>query len=181
MFSADPLFVLKDRGLIKPGLIGRIGRFIFGLWSLYFVRETLTYSKFFINDPDVVSQFGYLAGVAIAFWVLPDVVNIGFNRQWKNRSQQIVIALAAVALVVDFLVYGSWWGPPLGWVVLGMSVLTHLYLGSSHILAGLIATPGCEMRSIPHLRALLTKKSVETVVCPGHWTAIDRWEASVLK
>ncbi len=170
-------FFPTDRGLTNPGIFGRIGRLIFGLFSLWFVRESITFFEYFVSTPAFSKSIGYLVGVAIAYWVLPDVVNIGFNRRWGNRSQKLFILVAIGAILFDLLVYASWWGPPLGWVILVMAIFTHLYLGLSHILAAVISTPGCEMRSLPHLWALINKQPVETVVCPGHWEMVDQWEA----
>jgi hypothetical protein len=99
------LFLPKDRKLLAPRLLGRIGRLIFGLWSLYFVREAFTYREFFVESPQVLDQVGYLMGVALAFWLMPDVINIGINRRWKRRSQIVwlIVALLAVAAQSDFV------------------------------------------------------------------------------
>lgn len=167
-----------DMNMLKPGLIGRIGRFVVGAFSLSFSAGFLPfYSHLIILNPFNDSS-PYLIGVLIAFLVLNDVVNIGFNVSWRRIPQAIFLALVLLAIGLDVLIYGSLWGPPLGIVVFLMAVLTHLYLGISHILAALIATPGCEMRSIPHLFAKLCGRDIDTVVCPGHWDAVDNWETS---
>lgn len=164
--------------VVKPGPIGRIGRFVLGSLSLSFVTGILPYYSRFINSNPLDNSSPYLIGVLIAFIVLNDVVNIGFNVSWRRRSQAIFLVLVLLAIAVDLLLYGSMWGPPMGIVIFLMSILTHLYLGISHILAALIATPGCEMRSIPHLVAKLRRRDIESVVCPGHWDAVDNWETS---
>jgi hypothetical protein len=173
------LFLPKDRKLLAPRLLGRVGRLIFGLWSLYFVREAITYWEFFVESPQVLDQVGYLMGVALAFWLMPDVINIGINRRWKRRSQIVWLIVALLAIAANLIFIGDWWGPLLGWTIWLMAVFVHLYLGASHVLSAIIGTPGCEMRSLPHLRAILGGSKVEMVVCPGHWTAFDSWEASL--
>ena len=50
-------------------------------------------------------------------------------------------------------------------------------LGISVVLSALIATPACEMRSIPHLRTLTTGRATKEH-CPGALDRIDRWEAN---
>ena len=45
------------------------------------------------------------------------------------------------------------------------------------MLAALLATPGCEMRSIHHIYSVLTGRPTAEHHCPvGPLTAIDRWE-----
>ena len=53
------------------------------------------------------------------------------------------------------------------------------HLGVCFLLAALLATPGCEMRSIHHLYSILTGQPTAEHHCPvGPLTAIDRWERS---
>ena len=48
---------------------------------------------------------------------------------------------------------------------------------SCFLLAALLATPGCEMRSIHHIYSVLTGRPTAEHHCPvGPLTAIDRWE-----
>lgn len=170
--------ITRKTSIVKPGIIGRIGRVIFGIFSLSFVAGYLPYDADVINVNPINDSSPYFIGVLIAFVVLNDVVNIGFNISWRRRPQAIFLVLVLLAIGSDLLLYGSIWAPPLGLVVFLMSMLTHLYLGSSHILAALISTPGCEMRSFPHLIAKIRGGDIEAVVCPGHWDAVDNWETS---
>jgi hypothetical protein len=170
--------IIRNTTVVKPGPIGRIGRFVLGAISSSFVISILPFYSFFITVNPLNNSSPYFIGVLIAFLVLNDVVNIGFNVSWSRRPQAIFLALVVLAIALDLLLYGSTWGPPLGVVLFLMSILTHLYLGTSHILAALIATPGCEMRSIPHLVAKLRGSNIEVHVCPGHWDAVDKWETS---
>lgn len=169
--------ITKYSNVMKPGPIGRIGRLILGSLSISFVAGILPFYSDFINVNPINDFSPYLIGVLIAFLVLNDVVNIGFNVSWRKRPQAIFLALFLIAMALDVLLYGSWWGAPLGIVILVMSLFTHLYLGTSHVLAAFIATPGCEMRSIPHLFAKLNGQDIEGVVCPGHWDEVDKWES----
>ena len=170
--------IIRNTTVVKPGPIGRFGRFVLGALSLSFVIGILPYYSHFINVNPLNNSSPYFIGVLIAFLVLNDVVNIGFNVSWRRRPQAIFLVLVLLAIALDMLLFGSTWGSPLGVVFFLMSILTHLYLGISHILAALIATPGCEMRSIPHLFAKLLGHNIKGVVCPGHWDAVDNWETS---
>lgn len=177
MFDIEPLIRPRERQLPGPGILGRVGRLLVGLFALSFLTEVLPNFAFLVRTPLSGSSFNYLFGVAIAFWLLPDVVNIGFNIRWGRGSQQLFLWLAAVAIMADLIFYGALWAAPLGWLVLSISVFTLGYLGMSHVLAAVIGTPGCEMRAIPHLRAMLRGETLEAVVCPGHWDWVDSMEA----
>ena len=65
---------------------------------------------------------------------------------------------------------------PLAFVVFAMTMYVHTHLGISHVLSAILATPGCEMRAIPHLAALAFGGNVAAQVCPGPWDDLDRWE-----
>ena len=80
--------------LPKPGIIGRAGRLLVGLYALYFVVEVLPNSVFLVNTPPSRSSFDSFLGVAAAFWLLPDVDTIGFHVRWGRRSQQLFLWLA---------------------------------------------------------------------------------------
>ena len=136
----------------------------FGQSPNYFVRT---------DTPDLL----LFAAPAFAFWLLPPVVNLGLGVSWRRRSQGAVLLLAGAAALADFLLYGSFWGPPLGWVVFALTVYTFGHLGISFVLAALLGTPGCEMRSIPDLIGKVTGRTTLEHHCPGFITALDNWEA----
>ena len=51
------------------------------------------------------------------------------------------------------------------------------HLGYSFVLAGILATPGCEMRATHHLFSILSGKPVKEHHCPvGPLNTIDKWE-----
>ena len=50
------------------------------------------------------------------------------------------------------------------------------HLSLSFLLSTAIATPGCEMRAIPHLWTLVTGRATKEHYCPGALDSIDRWE-----
>ena len=52
------------------------------------------------------------------------------------------------------------------------------HLGVSFILSAIIATPGCEMRAIPHLFGKISGRAVAEHHCPASFiTGIDAWES----
>lgn len=162
--------------LLKPGVMGRIGRFIFGLGSIWVLLNLLPQAAFFMSNefPDNLS---YWFIVGITFLVLHEVINIGFNVAWGRQPQVAFLGAGAIAIVLDLIFYGTVWAWPLNLLIFLLLVYTHLHLGVSHLLAVVLGTPGCEMRAIPHLRTLVWGGDVQAQVCPGHWDAVDRWEA----
>lgn len=179
MSETQSIRMPAERVLNRPRVIGRIMRFGLGAFSIWFVTSMFDNFAYFTVSPHFGDDIGFLVGVAIAFWVLPDVVNIGFDVRWKRRSQSLFLTLVAVTIGIDLVLYRNLWGVPLGLAIWTMAVFTHTYLGISHILAAIIGTPGCEMRAIPHLLALARGTSIEGVVCPGHWDSVDKWEAGL--
>jgi hypothetical protein len=118
----------------------------------------------------------FWAAVAFAFYVTPYVVNIGFTRSWKRRPQFVVAGLAVAAVVADIALYGTWWAPPLGIFMLGWLLYFMGHLGGSFLISSLLATPGCEMRAIPHLWTVVTGRPTKEHYCPGPLDKLDAWE-----
>lgn len=174
----DPLVThFEEQGsLPKPGTVGRFVRLIFGVLLLYGLYTMLTdgLSLFALRRAPRGPDFWVF--VAIAFHLTPYVVNIGFGKGWR-RKPQLAIAGAIVSLIaVDLLVYGSWWAPPLGALMWVWLVYFSSHLGFSFVLSAALATPGCEMRAIPHLWTVLTGHATKEHYCPGPLDRIDKWE-----
>ncbi len=165
--------------LSRPGPIGRVTRFILGAFCVYVVLAILTNaSAFFTGRALHVTSVWFM--ILMGLYVFPDVVNIGFSKAWKRFHLLTgLVALAGVAALISWATYGSVFGPPLGIVVSIWLLYTFGHLGISFLLATLLATPGCEMRSIPQLWALVSGKTAKEHYCPGVLTPIDRWEAKL--
>ncbi len=169
--------VFEEQGsLRKPGLVGRAVRFVFGAWLLW-ALYTLLSGWSGLVDTTPPGRIDLWLFVVFAFWVTPYVVNIGFTQNWRRAPQVALAVLAAVALVIDLVLYGTWWAPPLGFLIWIWLVYLSAHLGISFVLSALVATPGCEMRAIPHLWSLATGRSTKEHYCPGALDRIDRWEA----
>ena len=161
--------------LAKPKLIGRTVRLLLGILCCY---GSLTYAEIpraFVRSDFPALQL--LAGAVLAYWLLPPVVNIGWGVSWKNRPRLFFLMLCAVALAVDFAVYGSFWGPPLGGILYAVTVYTLGHLGISFLLSALLSMPGCEMRALPDLFGKLLGRARMEHHCPGFIDPIDKWEA----
>ncbi len=106
--------VFEEQGsLRKPGPIGRASRFVFGAWLLWGLYTLLRYGWSVLVDTTPPRSMYWWLFIAFAFWLTPYVVNIGFTRNWRRAPQVAVLVLAALALVVDLAVSGTWWAPPL--------------------------------------------------------------------
>lgn len=169
-------FFEEPGSLLRPGIVGRTVRLLLGLvliWSLYVL---LAFGRDILVDrtPPNINWWFYMA---LAFWLTPAVVSIGFTKNWKRKPQIAILTLAAVAVVIDLAFHGTWWAPPLGLFVWLWLIYFSAHLGLSFALAALLATPGCEMRAIPHLWTRLTGRETKEHYCPGFLDGLDRWEA----
>ena len=158
----------------EPGPIGRALRLGWGILIAAAVWSAIDLRDEFLGPG--VPHGGWWIGIAIALMVAPYVINIGWGRNWRGIPRLVVIVVIVAGTIVSQLIAGTWWSAPLGWVVLAWYVYTLSHLGISFILAAVLATPGCEMRAIPHLWTKVTGRPTWEHVCPGHISRIDAWE-----
>lgn len=172
--------ILKPPTVEYPGIMGRSLRFFIGVLQIWFLTQTLPYFDRYINSQPTSLWIPYFIGVAIAYYVLPLVVNLGFSVNWGESLRKGYLAFIAGAIIFNLFAYGNIWGAPLGLLLYLLGVYVHAHLGAAHILAGIIGTPGCEMRAYAHLATILLKRDpTEAAVCPGLWTPLDKWEARI--
>ncbi len=157
--------------LERPGPIGRLVRLALGTLMVWMAWQTALHS----NSTD-------LGGVAFWFWfffallLAPYVFNIGFGVKWGAWPR-----IAAIVLVIGTGALGyAQSGTPrneLSWGAMAV-VMTYIFghLGASFLLSCLLATPGCEMRAIPHLIGIVRGRSAQEHYCPGFIDGLDRWE-----
>lgn len=166
--------------LPKPGWLGRILRLAIGLLQINFVVSVVPHAERLASGAPVENTF-YWVAVGAAFWLLPPVLDIGFSRSWGRKSQMVVIALALLAAAAGLLLFGRLWSPLLASLLFALAVYIHTHLGLSHILSAILATPGCEMRAVPHLAALIRGGDGNAQACPGMWDGFDRWESNLTR
>lgn len=171
-------FFEEQGTLSRPRFIGRAVRFLIGAWLLWALYILLRHGWTILVDTSPPNRIEWWLFIMIAFWLTPQVVNIGFTRNWQRAPQIVIVTLAALATVIDLVVYGTWWAPPLGLLVLAWLVYFSAHLGLSFVLSALVATPGCEMRAMPHLWTLATGRPTKEHHCPSFIDRIDRWEAN---
>jgi hypothetical protein len=126
--------------LPRPGLQGRATRILFGIASLAFFGWTLANYTTLVSSG--VPNVGWWIGAGWGFYLLTDVINIGFTRTWGRWPQLVVLLLALAAVALDLSIYGGFWGPPLGLLVFLLLAFVFGPLGLSFILSAIFATPG---------------------------------------
>ncbi len=162
--------------LAKPMIFGRIARFALGAWLLYFLYQLIAFGADILVDQTPPNSWSLWLVAFFGIWATPYVINIGFSRNWKHWPRVVVLAIGVVLVGIDLLYYGTWWATPLGVFTLVWFVYWTAHLGISLVLSALIATPGCEMRAIPHLWTLVSGHRTREHYCPGVFDSLDRWE-----
>jgi hypothetical protein len=160
----------------RPAIVGRAVRLVFGLALLWAVYGLIVvgWDQFVSTTP--LSDLSFWILIAFAFKWTPYVINIGFGSNWKRRPRYLIVGAILVLVVADLLVYGTWWAPPLGTFLWIWLLYFSAHLGISFVLSALIATPGCEMRALPHLWTILSGRRTDEHYCPGFLDKIDEWE-----
>lgn len=166
----------KQGTLPTPLVIGRIVRFLLGVWLLWAFIDLARKGPVGLIGTSPPLHWSLALGVVFGLWLTPYVVNIGFTKNWKAWPRYAVLIIAALLVGVDLLVYETWWAPPLGTFILAWMLYWLVHLGLSFVLSAFIATPGCEMRAIPHFWTLLTGRHTHEHYCPGLFDRLDRWE-----
>jgi hypothetical protein len=167
----------KAGTLPRPGPIGRLVRLLWGILLAYAVYDLLTHRGGFVRES--MPYWTVWIYVPLLLAVFPYVVNIGFGLNWRAWPRRIVIAILAVGMLFSRLATGDvWWTPELGWFVYLWFLYFCTHLGSSFLVAAVIATPGCEMRALPHLWTLVTGNPTSEHYCPGMMNKVDGWERS---
>jgi hypothetical protein len=161
--------------LEKPRRIGRLVRLIFGLLLLYIVYPLIPHFEWLIENGVPLFPINIIS-MGLIFWVMPYVVNIGWSLNIKRTPQIVVVILSLILGVLDYVSSGSFYGATLKVFTVIWFFYTAIHLGISMLLAALLATPGCEMRSIPHLWTIITGKQTKEHYCPGFLNGLDRWE-----
>lgn len=162
-----------DREFPKPGVVGRSVRLAFGVGVLLLLGGLLRGwgDDLWAGRLPYDLGFGVLIGLALYFTSY--VFNIALGLQWGQRPLAGILGGAAVASLVGLAVQGVLPNAWLGIYVWGWLAVFCAFLGPAFLLAAALGTPGCEMRSYAHLRALLRGGDVSSVSCPG---GIDRFD-----
>ena len=177
MKQSDPLQLVKQGSLERPGPIGRLTRLALGLLCAYALYQLILYRVIIISKPVSVLPSLTIMVVA-AILIINYVVNIGFGKNFGRWPSYISIALVLSLAAVSWLVFGTADHPVVGLALWSWLVYFYSHLGVSFMLSAIIATPGCEMRSIPELLGRLFGRTAQEHHCPASFiTKIDAWES----
>lgn len=86
----------------------------------------------------------------------------------------IILLLFGAAVLLDLLFYGRVWALPLGLTLFVWLMVVYL-LGAAFVLATVLGTPGCEMRSYAQLATKLRGGDAAEHFCPGGVDFADAW------
>lgn len=177
MKQSDPLQLRPQGTLPRPGTWGRSARLALAALCLYPLLNLALHWQHILQSPgDAIESFS-VALVAM-FWLFNYVVNIGFGVSW-GRTPVVVLAITALAaLGIGVLWYDTPLAAPTGsWLLVTMGYF-YAHLGSSFLLSAMLATPGCEMRAIPHLFSMFFGSPGREHHCPaGFLHRLDQWES----
>ncbi|MFQ6005614.1 MAG: hypothetical protein ACE5OQ_08915 [Woeseia sp.] len=177
MKQSDPLQLQEEGSLEPPGPIGRLTRLTLGLACLYGLYELILYHQNIIQTPVSVLP-NLVIMVFAAVFITNYVVNIGLGRSWGRWPSYVLVGASVLLATVAWLTFGTPDHPMFGAVLWAWLVYFFAHLGMSFVLAAVLATPGCEMRSIPQLFGKITGRRVAEHHCPAAFIAkIDNWES----
>lgn len=94
--------------LPRPGVVGRIARFLAGLILLGGSYTMLTDGRSLFSLTVAPRSWTFWLFVVIAFHITPYVVNIGFGKNWRRLPQGVIALAAGVLIAIDFAAYGTW-------------------------------------------------------------------------
>lgn len=179
--NEHPLTAVESRfqqagSLARPGVIGRVVRLLLGAACLYFAWVLVSDGADIARPSGWSRDAGFWFGVFAGLYLTSYVVNIGFTLDLGRWPQFVVVTLGIGFAALGRVTEGAPWTPLLAWFLVGWLLYVYTHLGASFVLSALLATPGCEMRAIPHLLGVLRGRSASEHFCPGPLRWVDEWE-----
>ena len=163
--------------LQKPGPVGRIVRLALGLVCAWYVQGLLDIAN------DLMTSSGHIRGVVwngvvVGLFLISYVVNIGYSQAWKKWPALISGGVFVALAGVGYLTQGGFETELLARIIWGWELYLFAHLGIAFVIAGVIGTPGCEMRAFHDLYSRTTGIPTKEHYCPvGPLHPIDQWEA----
>jgi len=154
-----------------------MARFGFGLLCLWYVYDLAqVWGDFWTTDGNI--RPGIWNGILIGLFLVSYVVNIGYSRAWKKWpaifSAMVFAAIAAFGYIAAGNIETEWLAQAI-WL---WEFYVFSHLGLAFLIAGVIGTPGCEMRAFHDLYSRITGNTTKEHYCPvGPLHSIDQWEA----
>lgn len=163
--------------LPKPGPIGRAVRLVFGLISVWYVVKLVEMSSTLLTNDGHIRALVW-NGLLPAVFLISYVVNIGFSRAWGKRPAIASVGALLIFGAAGYLLDGNIESGLLARAIWIWEAYVFTHLGLAFLVAGILGTPGCEMRAFHDLYSRLTGKPTKEHYCPvGPLNPIDKWEA----
>jgi len=169
---------LDDPGTLpKPGPIGRIIRFALGILCVWYVKGLVDISDNLIAGDGHIRAVVW-NGIIPGMFLVSYIINIGFSRAWGKRPAIVSAALVIAGAGIGHLLQRSIETELLARTIWVWEMYLFSHLGLAFLIAGVIGTPGCEMRAFHHLYSRITGVPTKEHFCPvGPLHPIDQWEA----
>ena len=163
--------------LPKPGPVGRIVRLLFGLLCLWYVNGLIMAADSLVADDGHIRTLLW-NGIFPGLLLISYVVNIGYSRSWGKKPAIVSATVILTVAGIGYLSQGSIETQLLAQAIWIWELYVFSHLGLSFLIAGIIGTPGCEMRAFHDLYSRTTGKPTKEHYCPiGPLHPIDQWEA----
>lgn len=176
MSQSDSLEFVAPGTLIRPGPVGRIVRMLLGAFCLFALAELLIYAQWTTAEP-ASSLPNRILVLLAPLLIFNYVINIGYSKNWGQKPLTVSIFILGVFAIAAYTATGNFNSPVLGLPLNLWLVYFYSHLGIAFVLSAILATPGCEMRSIPELIGMITGKPSQEHSCPVAFiTKIDDWE-----
>ena len=178
MKQSDPIQLVEQGSLDRPGPVGRLVRLSLGVLCSYALYVLIVHRVSIIDTP--VSVLPNLTIMVVAaILIINYVVNIGFGRSLGRWPSYVSVGSVLLLAANSWLAFGTADHPMVGVGIWIWLFYFYSHLGVSFALAAVIATPGCEMRAIPELLGRLTGRTAAEHHCPASFiTRVDSWERS---
>lgn len=163
--------------LPRPGPVGRLVRLGLGVLCLWQVYGLIQVFGTLMGTNGSIRPFVW-NGVIIGLFLVSYVVNIGFSQDWKKWPAVVSAAALAIIAGVGYAMSGIIETSLLAYSIWIWELYVFSHLGLAFIIAGVIGTPGCEMRAFHDLYSRLSGVPTKEHYCPvGPLHPIDQWEA----
>lgn len=168
---------LEEPGsLPKPGPVGRIVRLVFGFLCLWYVAALVDANGSLLGADGHIETVVW-NGLVIGLFLISYVVNIGYSRAWKKWPAIVSASVFLVIGGIGFAAEGSIETNLLARAIWTWELYLFTHLGAAFVIAGVIGTPGCEMRAFHDVYSRITGVPTKAHYCPvGPLHRIDRWE-----
>jgi hypothetical protein len=163
--------------LSKPHFFGRIGRFLVGVFALYYVVQLVSQISVLNTPSEFFSDIGNVAGIVFVGLFINDVINIGLARStYDNKPFKYLVLSVGLLATLSYFQTGTLYSAYFTYYVYALLLYFFLHLGIAHILASVFATPGCEMNVTGSFISKYNKKTWHNHTCSGLWSPVDTWE-----